>query len=121
MQFCLKGIDTIIFASLLKKVDCKTEESSPFQMGISVQENKWNVSNVASLVHLQNGRKSSKFIDSLTCTTLILIFFFFRKQNLTFPIETICMNCQIPFPEKNKKTILKYRLLKYLPRVLSVN
>ena len=37
------------------------------------------------------------------------------------PLETICMKCQILFPGKNKKNILKCHLMKILPRVLSVN
>ena len=36
------------------------------------------------------------------------------------PEETICMQCQILFSGKNKKNISKCRLLKILPRVLSV-
>ena len=36
------------------------------------------------------------------------------------PLVTICMKCQILFPGKNKKNISKCRLLKTLPRVLSV-
>ena len=35
-------------------------------------------------------------------------------------MDTICMNCQNLFSGKNKKNILKCRLLKLLPRVLSV-
>ena len=35
--------------------------------------------------------------------------------------ETICMKCQILFSGKNKKNISKCRLLKILPRVLSVD
>ena len=34
--------------------------------------------------------------------------------------ETVCMKCQILFSGKNKKNISKCRLLKILPRVLSV-
>ena len=36
------------------------------------------------------------------------------------PKETICMKCHILFSGKNKKNISKCRLLKILPRVLSV-
>ena len=35
-------------------------------------------------------------------------------------METICMKCQILFSGKNKKNISKCRLLKILPRVLSI-
>ena len=62
------------------------------------------------------------------------IYFFFifpRKHDLTFhanclqwrqsPMETICMKHQILFSGKNKKKISKYRLLKFLPSVISIN
>ena len=43
------------------------------------------------------------------------------KQDLTFHGEdTVCMKCQILSYGKNKKNISKCRLLKILPRVLSV-
>ena len=69
----------------------------------------------------------------------VIFLIFPRKQDLTFhancllsqktgfdiscklsPKETICMKCQILFSGKNKKNISKCRLLKILPRVLSV-
>ena len=37
------------------------------------------------------------------------------------PLETICMKCQILFPEKNKKNISQCLILKILLRVLSSN
>ena len=37
------------------------------------------------------------------------------------PMETVCRNCQNQFSGKNKKNISIYRLLKILPRVLSIN
>ena len=50
---------------------------------------------------------------------------FFQKTGFDIscklsPKETICMKCHILFSEKNKKNISKCRLLKILPRVLSV-
>ena len=36
------------------------------------------------------------------------------------PVKTICMKCQILFPEKIKKNISEYNLLMFLSRVLSV-
>ena len=59
----------------------------------------------------------------------LVIFFSYLPQETGFdiscklsPMETICMQCQILFPgKKNKKNISKCRLLKFLPRVLSVN
>ena len=56
-------------------------------------------------------------------------FFFFFSQKTGFdiscklsPIETICMKCQILFSGKNKKKYISIcHLLKFLPRVLSVN
>ena len=44
-----------------------------------------------------------------------------KKQDWTFyAMETTCMKCQVLFSWKNEKNISKYRLLKILPRVLSV-
>ena len=56
---------------------------------------------------------------------MIFCLIFPRKQDMTFhaklfPLETICMKRQILFPGKGKKNISKCRLLKILPRVLSV-
>ena len=67
-------------------------------------------------------------IGGLTFTTLgnsadnKLTFLFFltfpRKQDLTFPLETICLKCQILFLRLIKK---KCCLLKILPRVVHVS
>ena len=44
-----------------------------------------------------------------------------RKQDLTFhAMETICMKCKSYFLGRMKKNISKCRLLKTLPRILSV-
>ena len=58
---------------------------------------------------------------------LLLFFFFFFLQKIVIgiscklsPKETICMKCQSLFLEKNKKTISKCHLLKFLPSLLSV-
>ena len=77
----------------------------------------------------------------LTFTTLwafsaddkLMIFFLFFPENWIWhfmqivslgdnlsPWETVCMKCQILFSGKNKKNILKCRLLQILPRVLSI-
>ena len=64
----------------------------------------------------------------LTITTLRANWYFsYFSQEMGFDIscklsqlETICMKCQIPFPEQNKKNISKCCLLKILSRVLSV-
>ena len=69
---------------------------------------------------------------TLTFTTLwafsakdkLMIFFLFfpKKQDLTFHANClqICIKHHILFPGKNKKNISKCRLLKILPRVLSI-
>ena len=56
---------------------------------------------------------------------LVIFFLFFPKTGFDIscklsPMETICMKCQNLFSGKNKKNISKCRLLKILPRVLSV-
>ena len=75
------------------------------------------------------------FEVSLTFTTLWassaddqwVIFFYFSLRKTGFdiscklsPLETICMKCQNLFSRTNKNNISKCRLLKILPRVLSV-
>ena len=45
----------------------------------------------------------------------------FDSSCILSPLETICINCQILFSGKQKKDISARRLLKILPRVLSVN
>ena len=96
-----------------------------------------------------NNKKDQVQTGSLTFTTLwafsaddkMMLFFLFFPENriwhfmqivslgdnlheMSNPVfwekETICMKCQILFSGKNKKNISKCRLLKILPRVLSV-
>ena len=57
----------------------------------------------------------------------MVLFFSCFPQNTGFDISSklspmeICMTCQILFSGENKKNISNCRLLKILPRVLSVN
>ena len=57
---------------------------------------------------------------------LVIFFSYFSQKTAfvisckLFPMETICMKCQILFPGKNKKNTSKYRLPKILPSVRSI-
>ena len=50
-----------------------------------------------------------------------IFFLIFLENRIWYFMQTICMKCQIPFSKKNKKIISKCRLLKFLPRMLSIN
>ena len=94
----------------------------------SLLEQKW-------IKPVSGGTSTQEVITPLTFTTLwafsaddkMMLFFLFFPENRIWhfmqivSLETICMKCQILISGKNKKNISKCRLLKILPRVLSVN
>ena len=71
--------------------------------------NKYEYTMTVVQVHLylSIGKFSRRQID--------LLLNFQRKQDLIFPLETICMKCQIPFSGGYKKNAIICRLLKILP------